>query len=79
MAPSHNEVLQMAANIADGMAYLASRKILHRCFRNQLQYMEHDMHFIYINMRLDMQKISTEIWPLETAWLLATVLLKWET
>ena len=78
-APSEREVLQMAAEIADGMAYLASRKILHRCFRNQLQYMELDMHFIYINMRLDMQKISTEIWPLETAWLLATILLKLET
>ena len=28
--PSHSEVLQMAAEIADGMAYLESRKIIHR-------------------------------------------------
>ena len=29
-APSEREVLQMAAEIADGMAYLQSRKIVHR-------------------------------------------------
>ena len=29
-APSEREVLQMAAEIADGMAYLESRKIVHR-------------------------------------------------
>ena len=28
--PSHSEILQMAAEIADGMAYLESRKIIHR-------------------------------------------------
>ena len=34
--PSQSEVLQMAADIADGMAYLQSRKIIHRFKRNNL-------------------------------------------
>ena len=28
--PVHSEVIQMAADIADGMAYLASKRIVHR-------------------------------------------------